>query len=355
MPEIPSSLPEPHTPQPPSPQPTPADPLSADPALAAAAARLAPYLHPAEWALIAEDVAAILALKRRRRALILAHNYQTPDIFHGIADIQGDSLALARAAQNEPADVLLVAGVHFMAETAKILNPDRTVLIPDQAAGCSLAESITPADVAALRARHPGVPVIAYVNTSAAVKAEADYCCTSANAARIARAAARAFGTGKVILIPDRFLAANTARETGLEILSWEKGACEVHARFTAADIADLRRRFPGVSVLAHPECPAPVVEAADFAGSTAAMARFLKTRAPARAALITECGMSDNLAALHPATEFIRTCNLCPHMKRITLRKIRAALETLTPAVELDPALIAAARRPLERMMALS
>lgn len=330
--------------------PAPACPESE---LAAVQSRLAPWLHPAEWALIAEDVAAILSLKRRRRALILAHNYQTPDIFHGIADIRGDSLALAAAAARTPAEVLVVAGVHFMAETAKILNPDRLVLIPDAGAGCSLAASITPADIATLRARHPGVPVVAYVNTPAAVKAVVDYCCTSANAARVVEAAARAFGTRRVILVPDRFLAANTARETGLEIIPWE-GACEVHERFDGADIADLRSRFPGVVVLAHPECPAPVVEAADFAGSTAAMARYLETRRPARAALITECGMSDNLAAAHPETEFIRTCNLCPHMKRITLRKIRACLETISPAVELDPAVSAAARRPLERMMAL-
>jgi quinolinate synthase len=322
--------------------------------LEAARTRLAPYLLPAEWALIEEDVAAILELKCHRKALILAHNYQTPDIFHGVADIVGDSLALARAAQEEEAEVLVVAGVHFMAETAKILNPSRRVLIPDPEAGCSLAESITAADVAALRARNPGVPVIAYVNTSAAVKALSDYCCTSANVARVVAAAARAFGTSRVILLPDRFLAENAARASGVEIIAWQ-GACEVHERFTPDDIADLRSRFPGIKVLVHPECPAPVVEAADFAGSTAAMGDYLDRHAPRQVALITECGMSDNLAALHPQTEFIRTCNLCPHMKRITLAKIRRALETLTPEVTLDPALIEAARRPLERMMALS
>lgn len=322
-------------------------------ALAASKARLASYLHPAEWALIAEDIAAIHDLKRDRRALVLAHNYQTPDIFHGVADVVGDSLALARAAERFSVDVLVVAGVHFMAETAKLLNPDRRVLTPDQEAGCSLAASIGPDDVVALKARYPGLPVVAYVNTSAAVKALADYCCTSANAARVVEAAARDFGSEAVIMLPDRFLAANTARETRIKIIPWA-GACEVHERFGPAELTELRERFPGITLLAHPECPEPVVAAADFAGSTAAMAAFLDKHHPSRVALITECGMSDNLAAAHPETEFIRTCNLCPHMKRITLGKIRRALETLSPEVKLDPALITAASRPLQRMLAI-
>ena len=315
--------------------------------------RLSHSLLPTEWALISEEIDAIGALKRERNAIILAHNYQTPDIFHGVADIVGDSLALAREAAAARADVIVLAGVHFMAETAKLLNPEKTVLIPDEAAGCSLAESITAADVRALRARHPGLPVIAYVNTSAAVKAETDYCCTSGNAVKIVEYAARAAGTGAVIMLPDRFLAENTARETAITIIAWD-GACEVHERFTAADITQLRDQHPGVTVLAHPECPGEVVRIADFAGSTAAMLDYVERRRPARVALITECSMSDNIALLHPETEFIRPCNLCPHMKRITLGGIRRALETMRPEVTIDPALAAAARRSVEAMLAV-
>jgi quinolinate synthase len=321
----------------------------ADPAYA----KLALHIPPAEWALLHEDITAIRALKRERNAIILAHNYQTPEIYHGVADIVGDSLALAREATTTSAAVILVAGVHFMAETAKLLNPGKTVLTPDSRAGCSLAESITPADVRTLRATHPGIPIIAYVNTSAAVKAEVDYCCTSANARTVVEHAAHTAGTDTVIMLPDRFLAANTARETAITIIPWT-GACEVHERFTAADIAQVRAQYPNVTVLAHPECPEDVVTASDFAGSTAALATYVTQHRPARVALITECSMADNIAAANPATEFVKPCNLCPHMKRITLRNIRHALETMTEQIIIDPATIARARISVERMLAI-
>ncbi len=312
-------------------------------------ARVKGAMPAIEWASFEHDAAAIERLKLERNAIVLAHNYQTPEIFHGVADIVGDSLALAREAVAADAEVIVVAGVHFMAETAKLLNPSKTVLIPDARAGCSLAESITGADVRALRAQHPGVPVITYVNTSAEVKAESDICCTSGNAARIVRA----LGRDRVIMIPDKYLAANVARETGVEIISWD-GRCEVHERFTPADIAEYRQAMPGVVVIAHPECPPDVVQAADFSGSTAAMADFVSERKPAKAVLITECSMADNVAALNPATEFLRPCNLCAHMKRITLKGIRRSLETLTTRVEVDPAVAARARLAVERMLAI-
>ncbi len=314
-------------------------------------AKLAQHVPPGEWALMHEDISAIRALKRERDAIILAHNYQTPEIYHGVADIVGDSLALAREAMMTSAAVIVVAGVHFMAETAKILNPAKTVLIPDSRAGCSLAESITAADVRKLREQHPGIPLIAYVNTSAAVKAEVDYCCTSANARKVVEHAAARAGTDTVIMLPDRFLAANTARETKVKIIAWD-GACEVHERFTAHDIAQVRAQFPDVTVLAHPECPEEVVNASDFAGSTAALADYVARYRPARVALITECSMADNIAAANPATQFVKPCNLCPHMKRITLGNIRHALETMSEQVVIDPALAARARISVERML---
>ncbi len=311
--------------------------------------RVSRVIPSIEWPVFADDVEAILRLKRERRAVILAHNYQTPEIFHCVADIVGDSLALAREAARVDADVIVMAGVHFMAETAKLLNPAKRVLIPDPEAGCSLAESITAADVAALRQAHPGVPVVTYVNTSAAVKAESDLCCTSGNARRVIES----LGVPKVIMIPDRFLAANVARQTGVDIISWA-GQCEVHERFTPAEIAQLRADHPGVVVLAHPECPPEVVAAADFAGSTAEMSAYVARSPGKRVVLITECSMSDNLAVLHPEVEFVRPCNLCPHMKRITLANIRAALETGRHEVTIDPAIAGRARRAGERMRAL-
>ena len=311
--------------------------------------RVAKVLPKAEWLGFEEDVTAILELKKKRNAVILAHNYQTPEIFHCVADIVGDSLALARKAAEVDADVIVLAGVHFMAETAKLLNPGKTVLIPDMAAGCSLADSITPEDVALLREAHPGVPIITYVNTSAAVKAASDICCTSGNAKRIVES----LGVPRVLMIPDEFLAQNVARETNVEILAWH-GHCEVHERFTPDDIRELRESHPGVMVLAHPECPPEVVEAADFAGSTAVMSNYVGEKKPQRVVLLTECSMSDNVAVDHPDVEFIRPCNLCPHMKRITLANIRDALENNRHEVLVDAALMEPARRAVERMLAI-
>jgi quinolinate synthase len=312
-------------------------------------ARVKSVVPPIEWPFFARDIDAILTLKRTRNAVILAHNYQTPEIFHCVADLVGDSLALAREATRVDADVIVLAGVHFMAETAKLLNPAKTVLIPDAAAGCSLASSITPADVRLLRQRYPGVPIVTYVNTSAAVKAESDICCTSGNAKKIVES----LGADRVIMLPDEYLAQNIAAETHVGIISWA-GHCEVHERFTAAEIRLLREQHPGVVVLAHPECPPEVVAEADFAGSTAAMIGYVGSQRPARVVMVTECSMSDNVAVEYPDIEFVRPCNLCPHMKRITLPGIRRALETLTHEVTIDPAVAVGARRAVERMLAV-
>jgi len=309
--------------------------------------RVAKVLPKAEWLGFEDDVAAILELKKKRNAVILAHNYQTPEIFHCVADIVGDSQALARKAAEVDVDVIVLAGVHFMAETAKLLNPSKTVLIPDMAAGCSLADSITPEDVALLREAHPGVPIITYVNTSAAVKAASDICCTSGNAKKVVES----LGVPRVLMIPDEFLAQNVARETDVEILAWH-GHCEVHERFTPDDIRELRESHPGVVVLAHPECPPEVVAVADFAGSTAVMSDYVGEKKPQRVVLLTECSMSDNVAVDHPDVEFIRPCNLCPHMKRITLANIRDALENNRHEVTVDAALMEPARRAVERML---
>jgi quinolinate synthase len=311
--------------------------------------RVERHVPEIEWPILAEDIAAILKLKQERNAVVLAHNYQTPDIFHTVADIVGDSLALAREAARTDADVIVLAGVHFMAETAKLLNPSKTVLIPDTRAGCSLAESITAADVRLLRARHPGVPIVTYVNTSAAVKAESDICCTSGNAKKIIEA----LGVPEVIMLPDEYLARNTAAQTKVKIIAW-KGHCEVHERFTVDDIKDLRVSHPGVVVLAHPECPPEVVAECDFTGSTAAMADYVGQKRPARVVLLTECSMSDNVALQYPDLDFVRPCNLCPHMKRITLGNIRHALETMTHEVTVEPEIAAPARRAVERMLEL-
>ncbi|WP_068118916.1 quinolinate synthase NadA [Tropicimonas marinistellae] len=311
--------------------------------------RVSQIIPPPDWMMFEEDVEAILALKREKNAVILAHNYQTPEIFHGVADIVGDSLALAREAVKVDADVIVLAGVHFMAETAKLLNPEKTVLIPHTGAGCSLADSITPADIALLRAAHPGVPVITYVNTSAAVKAASDICCTSGNAVKVVES----LGVPKVLMIPDEYLARNVARETEVEIVAWH-GHCEVHELFTAEDVREMRRAWPGVTVLAHPECPPEVVAEADFSGSTAVMSDFVRDEQPGRVCLLTECSMSDNVALDHPKVEFVRPCNLCPHMKRISLKNIRTALEEGRHEVTVDPEIAADARRAVERMLAV-
>jgi quinolinate synthase len=311
--------------------------------------RVKRVIPPMEWPAFAGDIDAILALKRERNAVILAHNYQTPEIFHCVADIVGDSLALAREAMTAEADVIVLAGVHFMAETAKLLNPGKTVLIPDLEAGCSLAASITPSDIRLLRQRYPGVPVVTYVNTSAAVKAQSDICCTSGNARQIVES----LGARRVIMLPDEYLAQNIAAQTGVEIIAWA-GHCEVHERFTAGEIRQLRAEHPGLVVLAHPECPPEVVAAADFAGSTAAMTDYVGARKPARVVLMTECSMSDNLALQHPDIDFVRPCNLCPHMRRITLPKIRRTLETMRHEVTIAPTIAVRARAAVERMLAL-
>ncbi|MER8601735.1 quinolinate synthase NadA [Mesorhizobium sp. M1339] len=311
--------------------------------------RVRRVIPPIEWPAFVEDIEAILALKRERNAVILAHNYQTPEIFHCVADIVGDSLALARTAATIEAQVIVLAGVHFMAETAKLLNPQKTVLIPDLRAGCSLAESITAEDVRLMRQRYPGVPIITYVNTSAEVKAESDICCTSGNA----KAVVQSLGVPQVIMLPDEYLAQNIAAQTDVQIIAW-KGHCEVHERFTPADIRELRESHPGVIVLAHPECPPDVVAEADFSGSTAAMSDYVERQRPARVVLMTECSMSDNVALAHPEVEFIRPCNLCPHMKRITLANIRMALEQNHHIVTIEPGIAGRARLAVERMLAI-
>lgn len=306
-----------------------------------------------EWPLYAPFVHAINRLKAERGAVILAHNYMTPEIFACVGDLRGDSLQLAREAARTDAPLIVQAGVHFMAETSKILCPDKTVLIPDLRAGCSLAASITGRDVRLMRAAHPGVPVVTYVNSSAEVKAESDVCCTSSNAVQVAEWAAAEWGTDRVIVIPDEFLARNVASQTSLRVITWQ-GRCEVHERFTAADIAALRQSFPGALVLAHPECPPDVLAVADYAGSTAALADWVGEHAPAKVILLTECSMSDNVALANPGTDFVRPCNLCPHMKRITLENIYDSLRELRYRVEVPADVAARARVAIERMLAL-
>ena len=299
-------------------------------------------------------MAEINALKKERNAVILAHNYMTPDIFYGVADIVGDSFKLAVEAAKTDASVIVQAGVYFMAETSKILCPEKTVLMPDVDAGCSLSESITGEDVKLLRATYPGVPIVTYVNTSADVKAESDVCCTSGNAAKIVRALG-AQGHKAVMMIPDEYLAQNVAREVPeVKILTW-KGKCMVHEQYTAADVADIRARYKGdIHVIAHPECHPDVIAASDFSGSTAQLQSHIEAKQPARVLLITECSMGDNLQAANPKVEFVRSCFLCPHMKKISLPKILKSLQTMTTAVELPADVIARARQPIEKMIEL-
>jgi quinolinate synthase len=306
---------------------------------------------PIEWRTHAPLIAAINSLKREKNAVILAHNYMTPEIFHGVGDYVGDSLGLAREAAKSDAKIIVQAGVHFMAETSKVLCPDKTVLIPDLLAGCSLASSITAADVRLIKQRYPGLPVITYVNTTAEVKAETDICCTSANAVQVVEWAAREWGVDRVILLPDEFLARNVARQTEVGIIAWQ-GRCEVHERFTAQDILDLKEAYPEAQVLAHPECPAEVLEVSDFAGSTAAMSDFVTRQKPKQVVLITECSMADNVACDAPDTEFVRPCNLCPHMKRISLQNIYEALLYDRYEVTVAPEIAERARLAVQRMI---
>jgi quinolinate synthase len=306
---------------------------------------------PLEWRLQAPLIDAINRLKKAKDAVILAHNYMTPEIFHGVGDYVGDSLGLAREAARSDARIIVQAGVHFMAETSKVLAPEKTVLIPDLSAGCSLASSITAADVRLIKQRYPGLPVVTYVNTTAEVKAETDVCCTSANAVQVVEHVAREWGVDRVILLPDEFLARNVARQTPVKIIAW-RGRCEVHERFTAEDILELKAAYPDAQVLAHPECPAEVLEVSDFAGSTAAMSDFVTRNKPRQVVLITECSMADNVACDAPDTEFVRPCNLCPHMKKITLQNIYDALLHDRFEVTVDPAVAVRAAAAVQRMI---
>jgi quinolinate synthase len=316
-------------------------------------AKVAHVIPEIEWAVHAPYVSAINALKKQKNAVILGHNYMTPEIFHCVADFVGDSLQLAQEAARTDAAVIVQAGVHFMAETSKILSPDKTVLIPDSRAGCSLAASITGADVRLLKQKYPGLPVVTYVNTSAEVKAESDVCCTSSNAVAVVEDIARERGVDTVIMTPDEYLAQNVAKQTPVKIIAW-KGRCEVHERFSAADIRSYRDDNPGVVVLAHPECPPEVIAESDFAGSTSAMIGYVGRHHPARVVLVTECSMSDNVAVEFPDVEFVRPCNLCPHMKRITLQNILHSLETMTVEVKVEPEIAYRAKAAVERMLAV-
>lgn len=306
-----------------------------------------------EWPAYAPLISAINKMKREKNAVILAHNYMTAEIFHCVGDFKGDSLQLAREAAETDAQVIVQAGVHFMAETSKILAPEKTVLIPDMRAGCSLAASITGADVRLIKERFPGLPVVTYVNTSADVKAESDVCCTSSNAAAVVEWAAREWGVDRVILLPDEYLAKNVAAQTGIKIIAWH-GRCEVHERFTAEDISELRAAHPGLVVLAHPECPPDVMAAADYAGSTAALQAYVEEKRPGKVVLLTECSMSDNVAANAPDVDFIRPCNLCPHMKRITLEAIHDSLAEMKTEVTIPEDVRVRAKLAIERMLAL-
>ncbi len=303
-----------------------------------------------EWPFYAPLILQINRLKKEKDAVILAHNYQSPQIYHGVADIVGDSLQLAIEATTVKQSIIVQCGVHFMAETSKLLNPKKTVLIPDSRAGCSLASSITPEDVIAMRAQYPGVPVITYVNTSAAVKAVTDVCCTSSNAADIVNGVAG----DTVIMIPDQYLARNTAKKTQKKVITWA-GSCEVHETFTAADIAELRHAYPTAKIIAHPECPPEVIDAVDFAGSTAAMIDYVKTEKPPRVVMVTECSMSDNVASEATGVDFLRGCNICPHMKRINLENVLWSLHTMTEEVTVAEELLEPARAAVQRMIDFS
>ena len=299
-----------------------------------------------EWAIHAPYIYKINKLKKEKNAVILAHNYQTPEIYHGISDFSADSLALAVEAAKTKADIIVMCGVHFMAETAKLMSPEKKVLLPDMDAGCSLSSSITGEDVRNLKKKYPGVPVVSYVNTSAEVKAETDICCTSANALKIVQS----LGVKKVIFLPDDFLAKYVASQTDVEIISW-KGTCEVHEQFNDQEINEIRKNNPGIKIIAHPECPPDVIKASDFAGSTSGMIKYVKDNQPEKVMMVTECSMSDNVQIDNPNVKFIRPCNLCPHMKKITLPKILDCLENETNELIMDKKTIEKARKSVERM----
>ena len=300
-----------------------------------------------EWATHAPYVYKINKLKKEKNAVILAHNYQTPEIYHGISDFSADSLALAVQAAKTKADIIVMCGVHFMAETAKLMSPNKKVLLPDMRAGCSLSSSITGEDVRNLKKKYPGVPVVSYVNTSADVKAETDVCCTSANAVKIVNS----LGVKKVIFLPDDYLAKYVASQTDVEIISW-KGTCEVHEQFNDEEINEIRKNNPGIKIIAHPECPPDVIKASDFTGSTSGMIKYVKDKQPEKVMMVTECSMSDNVQVDNPNVKFIRPCNLCPHMKKITLPKILDCLENEKNEIIMDSATIEKARNSVERMV---
>ena len=299
-----------------------------------------------EWSIHAPYIHRINKLKKEKNAIILAHNYQTPEIYHGIADVAADSLALSIEASKTKSDIIIMCGVHFMAETVKLMNPQKKVLLPDMSAGCSLSSSITGKDVRLLKKKYPGVPVVSYVNTSADVKAETDICCTSANALKIVNS----LGVKKVIFLPDDYLAKYVASQTNIEIISW-KGTCEVHEQFNDEEINEIRKSNPGIKIIAHPECPPDVIKASDFAGSTAGMIKYVSDNQPKKVMMVTECSMSDNVQVDNPNVEFIRPCNLCPHMKKITLPKVLDCLENETNEIILDQETINKARKSVERM----
>ena len=313
-------------------------------------ARVKNVITPMEWPHYAPLIKAINELKKERHAVILAHNYMTPEIFHCVADFRGDSLQLAKEAARTDAKVIVQAGVHFMAETSKLLSPDKTVLIPDMRAGCSLAASITADDVRMLREAYPGVPIVTYVNTSAAVKAECDITCTSSNAVKVVES----LNAPRVLCIPDQYLAKWVQTQTKVEIITW-KGACEVHERFTGEELDRLRKDDPGLKIIAHPECPPDVIAASDFTGSTSAMINWVKDKRPKKVVLVTECSMASNVAVEVPDVEFVRPCNLCPHMKRISLENIYDSLLHLQYEVTIDPGVADRARRAVERMVNLT
>ncbi len=302
-----------------------------------------------EWAFHAPLIHKINMLKKQKNAVLLAHNYQTPEIFHGVADIAADSLALAIEAEKTEADIIVLCGVHFMAETAKLMNPYKKVLLPDMNAGCSLASSITGKDVKLLKEKYPGVPVVTYVNTSAEVKAESDICCTSANAVRIVES----FGVNKVIFLPDQYLAKYVSTKTKVQIISWI-GTCIVHERFSSQEIEDIKKQNPEIVILSHPECPAEVIAASDYTGSTSGMSKYVKKNQPNKVMLVTECSMSDNVQVDNPNVQFIKPCNLCPHMKTITLSKILDCLEKETNEILIPEIISRRARRAVERMIAI-
>ena len=308
--------------------------------------RISKVIPNIEWDFHAPYIKKINELKKKKNAVILAHNYQTPEIYHGVADIAADSLALALEAAKTKADIIILCGVHFMAETAKLMNPNKKVLIPDMDAGCSLASSITGEDVRMLKEKYPGVPVVSYVNTSAEVKAESDVCCTSANAVKVVES----LGVDRVIFLPDHYLANYVQKNTKVKIISWQ-GTCIVHEKFTGNQVSEIREQNPGIKIIAHPECPPDVISASDFAGSTSNMVNYVKENQPKKVLLVTECSMSDNIQIENPKVDFVKPCNLCPYMKKITLKKILECLEKENNEIKIGNNIATRARKSVQRM----